>query len=116
MDTDEFRKTGHEVVDMLADYLAGVEQQPLFPDVEPRLLDELFDEPVPQESMPADAVLGEIRRKLLPYCTHVNHPGYFGLITPTPTHSSNRPKKTSRLQRPNLKACESAPTCPAKSQ
>ncbi len=85
MDTDEFRTTGHEVVDMLADYLGSVEQQPLFPDVEPRRLDELFDEPVPQESLPADAVLGEIRQKLLPYCTHVNHPGYFGLITPTPT-------------------------------
>jgi aromatic-L-amino-acid decarboxylase len=26
----------------------------------------------------------ELKEKLLPYCTHVSHPGYFGLITPTP--------------------------------
>ena len=44
----------------------------------------LFDEPLPQEGLPIDAVLGELRSRLLPYCTHVNHPGYFGLITPTP--------------------------------
>ena len=84
MDGNEFRVTGHKVVDLLADYLDTIEQQALFPDVEPEHLDELFREPLPQEPLPADAVLGELREKLLPYCTHVNHPGYFGLITPTP--------------------------------
>jgi glutamate/tyrosine decarboxylase-like PLP-dependent enzyme len=29
-------------------------------------------------------VLAEIQTKLLPYCTHVGHPGYMGLITPSP--------------------------------
>ncbi|HEV8376047.1 MAG TPA: aminotransferase class I/II-fold pyridoxal phosphate-dependent enzyme, partial [Candidatus Polarisedimenticolia bacterium] len=27
----------------------------------------------------------ELNEKILPYCAQVNHPGYFGLITPTPT-------------------------------
>jgi glutamate/tyrosine decarboxylase-like PLP-dependent enzyme len=29
-------------------------------------------------------VLEELEEKLLPYCTHVGHPGYMGLITPSP--------------------------------
>jgi hypothetical protein len=29
-------------------------------------------------------VLHEIQEKLLPYCTQVGHPGYMGLITPSP--------------------------------
>lgn len=84
-DPEELRRLGHEVVDMLADYLAGVEDRTLFPDVEPARLDELFDEPVPEEPMTAEDVLREVREKLLPHTTAVNHPGYLGLITSTPT-------------------------------
>jgi aromatic-L-amino-acid/L-tryptophan decarboxylase len=29
-------------------------------------------------------VLVEVEEKLFPYCTHVGHPGYMGLITPSP--------------------------------
>ena len=84
-DPEELRRLGHEVVDLLAEYLAGVEDRALFPDIEPARLDELFDEPVPEEPMPAEDVLREVCEKLLPHSTAVNHPGYLGLITSTPT-------------------------------
>ena len=84
MDMSEFRRVGHRLVDLLADHLAAVEQRPLFPTVEPARLNALFDEPLPEEGRPLDAVVDELEEKLLPYCTQVNHPGYFGLITPTP--------------------------------
>ncbi len=71
-------------MDLLADYLASVEEKALFPDVDPALLASLFDEPPPARPLPAGDVLREIEDKLLPYCTHVSHPGYFGLITPSP--------------------------------
>ena len=32
----------------------------------------------------AEAVLNELETKLIPYCTNVGHPGYMGLITPSP--------------------------------
>ena len=81
---EEFRRGGHRVVDLLADLLADIENAPVFPRVEPRELTRLFDEPVPQGPTPLGEILSELERKLLPYCTHVNHPGYFGLITPSP--------------------------------
>ncbi|MGE5321826.1 MAG: pyridoxal phosphate-dependent decarboxylase family protein [Actinomycetota bacterium] len=84
MDPREFREAGHRVVDMLADYFEGIEQLPVFPDVEPRELYQLFDEPLPQGEERIIDVLRELKDKLLPYCTHVGHPGYMGLITPSP--------------------------------
>lgn len=84
MDAPEFRQLGHDVVDLLADYFEHIEEKPVFPDVAPQLLARLFDEPLPESPLPPEAVLGELREKLLPYCTHVGHPGYMGLITPSP--------------------------------
>jgi len=84
MDPREFREVGHRVVDLLSDYLEHIEEKRVFPDVEPAYLNSLFDESLPENSIPADQVVNEIQEKLLPYCTHVGHPGYMGLITPSP--------------------------------
>ncbi len=84
MDPKEFREVGHRVVDMLAEYLETIEDKPVFPNVEPSKLTQLFAESLPQDSSPPEKVLGELEEKLLPYCTHVGHPGYMGLITPSP--------------------------------
>lgn len=81
----EFRALGHEIIDLLADYLESVEDRALYPHVDPRELDRLFDEPIPEAPAAAAQVMEELKEKLLPHCTHVNHPGYFGLITPSPT-------------------------------
>ena len=85
MDAREFRQLGHHIVDLLSEYFEHIEEKPVFPDVEPQLLTELFAEPLPQAPSPAEKVLAELEEKLLPYCTHVGHPGYMGLITPSPT-------------------------------
>lgn len=84
MDPVEFRRTGHLIIDRLADYLENVGDRPLFPDISPAHLAALFAEPLPREGMPADQVMAELDAKLFPYCTHVGHPGYYGLITPSP--------------------------------
>ena len=85
MDTSEFRSMGHALVDRIAEYLDGVERLPLFPDVSPERVDALFAGDPPRKPAAPEKVMAELEEKLLPYCTHVNHPGYFGLITPTPT-------------------------------
>ena len=84
MDAKEFRENGHQVVDLLAEYLERIEEKRVFPDAEPRTVNQLFDEALPQEASAPDAVLREIEEKLFPYCTNVGHPGYMGLITPSP--------------------------------
>lgn len=84
MDDKEFRTLGHQVVDLLADYLDHIEEKRVFPDVEPRVANRLFTDSLPQEPSSPDTVLDELKNNLLPYCTNVGHPGYMGLISPSP--------------------------------
>src|ERR1700751_2767989 len=84
MDAKEFRDVGHQVVDRLAEYFDHIEDRRVFPDVEPRTVNELFNQSLPEQPSSPEAVLAELEQKLLPYCTHVGHPGYMGLITPSP--------------------------------
>ena len=84
MNYDEFRTAGHYLIDYITDYLQRVQDKPLFPNVEPAVLYDLFDEAVPDRPASLAEIQKMLEEKLIPYCTHVNHPGYMGLITPTP--------------------------------
>jgi aromatic-L-amino-acid decarboxylase len=84
MQYDEFRKAGHYMVDFIADYLKNIEDKKLFPDINPKELYQLFDEPLPNKPKSLAELQKTLEEKLIPYCTHVNHPGYMGLITPSP--------------------------------
>ena len=84
MDPGEFRRIGHDVIDLLADYLSTVEQRRVFPDATPAEINRLFEDPLPAKGQSGEQVVAALREKLLPYCCHVGHPGYMGLITPSP--------------------------------
>jgi len=84
MNYDEFRTAGHNLVDYVADYLQNVSSKPLFNPVEPALIYDLFDEKIPDDPKSLADIQKLLDKKLMPYCTHVNHPGYMGLITPSP--------------------------------
>ena len=53
MNRGEFRDLGHQVVDLLADYLEHIEEKPVFANVDPKMLTKLFAEPLPQDPSPA---------------------------------------------------------------
>ena len=84
MEYDEFREAGHKLIDFITNYLESIQEKRLFPDVEPSLLYASFEEPVPNSPQTLQSIQKILEEKLLPYCTHVNHPGYMGLITPSP--------------------------------
>ena len=84
MQYEEFRKAGHNLIDFIADYMQQSQNKPLFKDVDPSFLNDLFDESIPNNPQSLDAIQKILEEKLLPYCTNVNHPGYMGLITPSP--------------------------------
>ena len=84
MQYEEFRKAGHNLIDFITDYLQQSQNKPLFNEVQPSFLNELFDEAIPNNPQSLEAIQKILEEKLLPYCTNVNHQGYMGLITPSP--------------------------------
>ncbi len=80
----EFREAGHYLIDYIADYLQNANEKPLFKEISPSFLNEVFNEEIPDNPKSLNAIQKMLEEKLIPYCTHVSHPGYMGLITPSP--------------------------------
>ena len=81
MDAEAFRTAGHQVVDLMADYLASVERFAVFPPVEPGTIAPLFPAAAPEGPEPIAAILDDYHRLVEPNATHWQHPGflaYFG--------------------------------------
>ena len=84
MQYNEFREAGHYLIDYIAGYLEHAKEKPLFANAEPSFLYELFNEPVPENAHALKDIQQTLENKLIPYCTDLSHPGYMGLITPSP--------------------------------
>jgi aromatic-L-amino-acid decarboxylase len=77
LDPEAFRAAAHAVVELMADYLAGVEHYPVFPPVEPGELRGRFPAEAPEAPEPLATILADYRRDVEPFVTHWQHPGFF---------------------------------------
>jgi aromatic-L-amino-acid/L-tryptophan decarboxylase len=76
MDPASFRAAAHEAVDIMADYLEGVRERDVMPNVEPGSLRPLFAASPPESPEPMDAILDDYRRLFEPNVTHWQHPRF----------------------------------------
>ena len=82
---EEVRRLGHQAVELIAAYLAGVEAGPVSDPSDPDALEAAFSGPLPEAPALAAGVLDRIRRDVVPHSMNVTHPRYFGLMNPAPT-------------------------------
>jgi aromatic-L-amino-acid/L-tryptophan decarboxylase len=83
MDPESFRAAGHEVVDLMADYLRDVEDYAVFPSIEPGSIRPLLPPSPPDEAEPIEAILDDYRRVVEPNATHWQHPGFLAYFATT---------------------------------
>ncbi len=83
MDPESFRAAAHRVVDLMADYLAGVERYPVFPPLEPGALRPLFPAAPPGSAESIEAILSDYARLIEPNATHWQHPGFLAYFPTT---------------------------------
>jgi aromatic-L-amino-acid/L-tryptophan decarboxylase len=87
MDSEEFRRLGHEVVDWIADYRARTARGefPVMSRVGPGDIRAGLPASPPMEAESLDGVLDELTRVILPGCTHWQDPRFFAYF---PSNSS----------------------------
>jgi aromatic-L-amino-acid decarboxylase len=78
MTPEEFRKYGHQLIDRIAGYRAGVAELPVMSQVKPGALRKALPTSAPQRAEPFEAVLGDLDSLIMPGLSHWQHPGFFG--------------------------------------
>jgi aromatic-L-amino-acid decarboxylase len=80
---EEFRRLGHQVVDWIADYLAGGEQYPVLSQLKPGDVRASLRDSAPDRPESLDAIFGDFRDIIVPGITHWNHPSFFAYFAIT---------------------------------
>jgi glutamate/tyrosine decarboxylase-like PLP-dependent enzyme len=78
---EEIRRLGYAAVDAVAEAREKLERRPVFGKVGPGA--RLFEEPVPEDGMPAEEVLAFVREHVLPFPMGNSHPRFYGFINAT---------------------------------
>ena len=78
MSPEEFRRLGHELIDRIADYRAGVASLPAMSQVKPGAIRAALPKAAPENAEPFEAVFADLDRLIVPGLSHFNHPGFFG--------------------------------------
>lgn len=83
-DEMEFRHLGYSVVDLISEYLQGLEGRRVYGPVSPAGLDDLFAENLPEEGCEPEDLLQECRAKIFPNSMAIGSTRYFGMMNPSP--------------------------------
>jgi aromatic-L-amino-acid decarboxylase len=77
MTPEEFRAAAHRVVDLMADYLAHVEDFAVLPAIAPGSVAAGLPAAAPERPEPLDEILADYAALIEPNSTHWQHPGFF---------------------------------------
>lgn len=80
MHHEEFRKIGHQLIDMIADYRAGIAALPVMARTAPGEVRGNLPGAPPERAEPVEAVLRDLQEVILPGLTHFQHPRFFGFF------------------------------------
>jgi aromatic-L-amino-acid decarboxylase len=81
--SDEFRQSGHALVDWIADYLEHSDKYPVLARVSPGDIRNALPAQAPENGEPFDAIMSDFERIIVPGLTHWNHPGFFAYFAIT---------------------------------
>ncbi|MCP3751482.1 DOPA decarboxylase [Pseudomonas sp. SBB6] len=88
MSPEAFRKHGHQLIDLIADYRQGVGALPVMAQVEPGYLKAALPASAPTQGEPFENILKDIDQLVMPGLSHWQHPDFFGYFPSNGTLSS----------------------------
>jgi aromatic-L-amino-acid decarboxylase len=78
MTPEEFRQIGHQVIDWIADYRAGIGDLPVMSTIEPGAVRAQLPIGPPEHGQPFAAIMDDLDCIILPGLSHWQHPRFFG--------------------------------------
>ena len=83
MDSAQFKRDGHALVEWIADYLADSERYPVLSRVSPGDVSRALPSSAPEQAESFDAIMRDFERVIVPALTHWNHPGFLAYFAST---------------------------------
>ncbi|MDT5158459.1 MAG: aromatic-L-amino-acid/L-tryptophan decarboxylase [Acidobacteriota bacterium] len=80
----EHERLGRVALRIISDHARTLDDAPVCSTATPAELEELFDEPLPQEGLSAEEIFATLSRDVIPHAMNIPSPRYFGLFNPTP--------------------------------
>lgn len=77
MDTIEFKKAGHQLVDWMADYMDNVSSYPVKPNISPGAIKNQLPKQAPTQSDSFESIFSDFDKIILPGMTHWQHAQFF---------------------------------------
>ena len=77
MGPDDFRRSGHELIDLIADYLEGVGDRRIVPDIAPGDVRAMLPAHPPSSPEAWSRVAADVDRIIVPNVAHWQHPSWF---------------------------------------
>ncbi len=80
MDSEEMRRLGYKVVDLVVDRAINRSQEPVIRESDPQTLTAILGGPLPERPLSADASLDLLAETALAHMQHGDHPRYFARV------------------------------------
>ena len=84
LDESRLREMGYAFVDLMVEYLAGLEGRRVYGPVSPEGLDDMFSEPLPEDGVPFEELVRDCRTRVFPNTMAIGSRRYFGMMNPAP--------------------------------
>jgi aromatic-L-amino-acid/L-tryptophan decarboxylase len=101
-DLEEFRRTGHALVDAVADHLAGLPGRPVWQPLPDELRVELLSLPLPEGGTGLGPLAETMAQDVLPYAMGNGHPAFFGWVNPPPSLAGVLASLTAAAMNPSV--------------
>jgi glutamate/tyrosine decarboxylase-like PLP-dependent enzyme len=101
-DLEEFRRTGHELVDAVADHLEELTERPVWQPLPDDLRAELLALPLPDGPSGLGPLTGTMARDVLPFAMGNGHPAFFGWVNSPPSLAGVLASLTAAAMNPSV--------------